>query len=262
MKNFHFKWIIVWFFLNSTFSLAVEIHYIKVPNAVQNNTNRPTILDCKYSIRPDDSELVVQWYLNEELVYQWIPPNKPQSLGVLKDEVDLEYTATDDPKTVYRSVKLNNPTSNMAGEYKCSVSTLGDQDSALKSMIVFEPEQHLNIRKTMDQKYVNFTCQASEVYPSPKLVLYKQSNEDIHSKMWISTTQWDIKKNPETRKYTMFIVGTEKLSEIDPGTLVFCELKIPKTEYVKIKSLLYYPDGQTITIYKINRGQLFYKNNY
>lgn len=59
--------------------------------------------------------------------------------------------------------------------------------------------------------------------------------------MRLSITEWDIKRNPDNRKYTMFIVGTDKVSELDPGTLIHCELKIPGTGYVKLKSFLYYP---------------------
>ncbi|CAG9762369.1 unnamed protein product [Ceutorhynchus assimilis] len=226
---------------------AIEINYVKVPNAVKNNTHRPVILDCNYSIRPDDTELVVQWFLNEELVYQWIPPNKPQSTGLLKNNVDLNYKATDDPKTVYRALKIINPSTDLAGEYKCLVSTLGDHDSRMKNMIVFEPENQMIIRQTADEKYVNFTCLATDVYPSPKLSLYKDVG---HSRMRLSITEWDLKRNPDTQKFTMFITGTEKISDLDLGMLIHCELKIPGTGYVKLKSLLYYPD-----LYKTGYGK-------
>ncbi|ENN70680.1 hypothetical protein YQE_12625, partial [Dendroctonus ponderosae] len=236
-----YKWVSYCLYWMYTRSLAIEINYVKVPNAVKNDSNRAVVLDCNYSIRPDDTELVVQWYLNEDLVYQWIPPNKPQSLGLLKDGVDLAYRATDDPNTVYRAMKIMNPTTNIAGEYKCLVSTLGDHDSRMKNMIVFEPETQLTIKKSMDDKYVNFTCLANDLYPSPKLLLYKGAKNDFHSRMRLSITEWDIKRNPDNRKYTMFIVGTNKISELDPGTLIHCELKIPGTGYVKLKSFLYYP---------------------
>ncbi|XP_050316388.1 uncharacterized protein LOC126750720 isoform X2 [Anthonomus grandis grandis] len=218
----------------------VEINYVKVPNAVKNDTNRPVILDCNYSIRPDDTDLVVQWFLNEELVYQWIPPNKPQSIGMLKNAVDLNYTATDDPTTVYRAVKILNPTTQLAGEYRCLVSTLGDHDSRMKNMIVFEKQ--IFISKASDEKFVNFTCTVSDVYPAPKMVLFKDVQNDIHSRMRLSIIEWDLKKNPITERYSMSIVGTHKLNELDPGTLIHCELKIPGTGYVKLKSLLYYPE--------------------
>lgn len=94
-------------------------------------------MDCHYSVRPDDSDLVVKWFLNNDIVYQWIPPQKPQSLGRLKNRVDLEYKASDDPKSIYRALKILNPTNDIAGEYKCFVSTFADEDFSMKNMIVF-----------------------------------------------------------------------------------------------------------------------------
>ncbi|KAJ8965828.1 hypothetical protein NQ314_003875 [Rhamnusium bicolor] len=116
---------------------SIQINYIKVPPAVKNNSNNPVILDCNYSVRPDDTDLVVKWFLNDDTVYQWIPPQKPQSLGLLKDRIDLQYEATDDPKSVYRAIKIDNPTHDVAGEYKCFVSTFTDEDFTIKHMIVF-----------------------------------------------------------------------------------------------------------------------------
>lgn len=79
----------------------------------------------------------MKWFLNEEVVYQWIPPKKPQSSGVLADKVDLSYEVSVDPKTSHRALKILNPTSEMAGEYKCMVSTFTDEDFSSKRMIVY-----------------------------------------------------------------------------------------------------------------------------
>lgn len=119
---------------------AIQINYIKVPIAVQNNSNSPIILDCYYSLRPDDTDLVLKWFLNENLVYQWIPPQKPQSFGALKNKLNLTYKASDDPKSVYRAMYVLNPTTEIAGEYKCYVSSFTDEDFSIRNMIVFGKE--------------------------------------------------------------------------------------------------------------------------
>lgn len=116
---------------------AVQINYVKVPIAVKNNSNSPVILDCHYSLRPDDTELVVKWFLNEDLVYEWIPPNIPQSFGLLKDKLDLSYKSCDDPKCVHRAMLVFNPTTEISGEYKCHVSASTDEDYGVKNMTVF-----------------------------------------------------------------------------------------------------------------------------
>lgn len=94
-------------------------------------------MDCNYSVRSDDTHLVVKWFLNEDPVYQWIPPKKPQSLGVLRDRVDTNYSVSNDDKMAYRAMKILNPTTDIAGTYKCAVSTFADEDFSEKNMIVF-----------------------------------------------------------------------------------------------------------------------------
>lgn len=115
----------------------MQINYIKVPPAVKNNSGQPAILDCNFSFRSDDSELVVKWMLNDQVVYRWIPPQKPQVMGVLKGRLDLDYQVTRDPRSSRRAMKIRNPTTDVAGEYKCFVSTFADEDYSARNMTVF-----------------------------------------------------------------------------------------------------------------------------
>ncbi|GJQ76183.1 hypothetical protein Trydic_g1926 [Trypoxylus dichotomus] len=231
-----------YFVLVLTTCSAVQINYTKVPQAIRNNTGSSIILDCNYSIRPDDSELVVKWFLNNELVYQWVPPKQPQSLGVLKDRLDLFYKVTGDPKTAHRALKIFNPTTDIAGEYKCYVSTFADEDFNSKTMIVFEPERSLILEKKRPYStYQNFTCQASEVYPQPTVFLFKDAEEhDVYDKTSLESVEWTTKKH-SNGKFSVTVTSTIKSSKLDYGSLIFCELRIPGTGYVKRESLLYYP---------------------
>lgn len=110
---------------------------MNVPSAVRNNSEDPIILDCDYSVRPDDQDLVVKWFLNDVVVYQWIPPQEPQGLGILRDKLDIGFKATSDPKTVHRALKISKPTTELAGDYKCFVSTFADEDFLSKKLIIF-----------------------------------------------------------------------------------------------------------------------------
>ncbi|CAG9813524.1 unnamed protein product [Phaedon cochleariae] len=221
---------------------AIQINYIKVPVAVKNDSNRPVIMDCNYSLRPDDSDLVVKWYLNDVLVYQWIPPQQPQSFGPLKDRLDLTYRATDDPKSVYRAMKIVNPTDEVAGEYKCFVSTFTDEDFSVRHMKVFVPEKSFDIFKSsFDEQFTNFTCLASEVYPAPKLLMYK-TYKDEFNKVRFPTIHRELTKH-NTRLFSSYVIATAPTKTLNPGTLILCEVRIPGTGYVRIKSLLYYPEG-------------------
>lgn len=128
------------YILNHTISetaVSVHINYIKVPSAVKNNSGEPVILDCNFSYRTDDIDLVVQWLFNDETVYKWIPHQKPQAMGRFKGKLDLTYAITDDPKTAHRAMKILNPSTNETGEYKCVVSTFTDEDFSARNMTVF-----------------------------------------------------------------------------------------------------------------------------
>lgn len=44
---------------------------------------KPVILDCEYSVDDDEEGLVVKWYFNKNIVYQWIPKvNSPTESGL------------------------------------------------------------------------------------------------------------------------------------------------------------------------------------
>ncbi|VEN50990.1 unnamed protein product [Callosobruchus maculatus] len=239
--------VFAWFFI--TFEVwvqvtGIQINYIKVPMAVKNDSKSAIVLDCDYSLRPDDTYLVVKWYLNDDLVYQWTPPQAPQSFGPLKNKVDLKYRASGDQNSMYRAMKIFNPTTEIAGEYKCFVSTFTDEDFSMKNMIVFVPESAMEITQTSYDHSVNFTCAATEVYPTPKLFMYKDFRDDHHNgKNRLQTVHWDISKTNGGR-YNVYIVATERTANLKPGTLIGCELRIPGTGYVKIKSHLFYPVGK------------------
>lgn len=133
--------------------LAVHINYIKVPSAVQNNSGQPVILDCNFSYRTDDIDLIVKWLLNDEVVYKWIPPQKPQALGYFKHKIDINYTITDDPRTAYRAMKIINPITSDAGEYKCFISTYSDEDFSTRNMTVFGKTMIRIIKEKLQHYY-------------------------------------------------------------------------------------------------------------
>ncbi|KAB0804357.1 hypothetical protein PPYR_01327 [Photinus pyralis] len=226
---------------------AVQINYIKVPSAVQNDSEHSIILECNYSLRPDDAGLVVKWFLNDAVVYQWIPPKEPQALGVMKGKLNLDYVSSNDPKMMYRSMNIINPTTELAGEYKCTVSTFTDEDFSLKNMIVFVPETSLELSHSgFSNKQINFTCTASEVYPEPKLIIFKDVKDEYHDRKYLDAVEWSTSRLPSGR-FSLTTTTSVLLDTISPGSLVHCDLKIPGTGYVKRKTMLYYPINSTIT---------------
>lgn len=122
---------------------GVQITSLQVPAQVRNGSGNAVILDCEYSLRPDDltavSGLVIKWFFNNgpAPVYQWIPGKKPQELGILRGRLKLEYKASQNVATMHRALYIVNPTTELSGDYKCYVSTFQEEDFMIKRMIVF-----------------------------------------------------------------------------------------------------------------------------
>jgi hypothetical protein len=70
-------------------------------------------------------------------VYQWIPRQKQQDLGILKGRLYLSHRASDHGATMHRSLYIPNSTTDLSGEYKCLMSTFDDEDFTTKKMVVF-----------------------------------------------------------------------------------------------------------------------------
>jgi hypothetical protein len=118
-----------------------------LPLVIRNGTVNNVVLDCDYALNDDDyatneknpGALVVKWFFNNDPapVYQWIHSKKPQGLGVLNGKLNLEYRISDDNATMYRALQIINPTTELSGEYKCTVSTFDDERSQTRKMIIY-----------------------------------------------------------------------------------------------------------------------------
>lgn len=98
------------------------------------NSKRPNLsapeftLDCEYDVEPDENNLVIKWFLNNTLVYQWIPPRSPTALALFKNRIKKNFTLSEDPLKRHRGVTVIKPTLNFSGEYSCSVQTFQSSD--------------------------------------------------------------------------------------------------------------------------------------
>jgi hypothetical protein len=118
-----------------------------LPLVIKNGTVRNAVLDCDYALNDDDyasneknpGALVVKWFFNNDPapVYQWIHSKKPQGLGVLNGKLNLEYRVSNDNATMYRALQIINPTTELSGEYKCTVSTFNEERSQTRKMIIY-----------------------------------------------------------------------------------------------------------------------------
>lgn len=50
---------------------SVKINHLQVPQMIEHG--KRVLLDCDFTLEENDQDLVVKWYFNKTLVYQWIP---------------------------------------------------------------------------------------------------------------------------------------------------------------------------------------------
>ncbi|XP_067012799.2 uncharacterized protein [Anabrus simplex] len=223
---------------------AVKITDLRVPPAVRNGSGG-ALLDCEYSLRQEelkpDSGLVVKWFFNNEPapVYQWIPGQKPQELGILQGRLNLGYRASDHRSAMHRALYIVNPTIELSGEYKCFVSTFKDEDFLTKNMVVFAPGENLRVvGEVVDKDNVNISCSAENVYPKPEMLLYQLGVKDNR------TQQLRGVKGLSTMHSGLFEIHANQLlhhTQLSTPTEFECELSIPEVNYKVTKDLEYYP---------------------
>lgn len=117
---------------------AVKIVKLAVPEIIQYGVQDAITLDCDYNVT-NTNGLVLKWFFRNKIrpVYQWIPGQKPQDLGILKGRVDLLYRASSDPIKMHRALRIVKLNTDISGDYTCVVSTFSGEDSKTKQMIVF-----------------------------------------------------------------------------------------------------------------------------
>ncbi|GBP83819.1 hypothetical protein EVAR_57002_1 [Eumeta japonica] len=104
--------------------VALYIKQLKVPSEVKYGSEDPVILDVEYDLEHENnnrSGLVVKWLMGDHnhLVYQWIPPFKPQGSGSWKDFIDTNYVASSGRYTLNTDRRVN-----MKRTYTPSLSTV------------------------------------------------------------------------------------------------------------------------------------------
>ena len=98
----------------------------------------PVILDCDYDMgKSKTTGLVIKWYVNQELLYQWIFGHKPRGSDEFRKYIDETYKASNDPNEMYRAVKLVRLGHELSGSVRCSISTQYAEAEATREMLVY-----------------------------------------------------------------------------------------------------------------------------
>ncbi|XP_075226912.1 uncharacterized protein LOC142327600 [Lycorma delicatula] len=225
---------------------GVQIKALRVPETVRNGSEA-AVLDCEYTLTPEEAKalstagLVLKWFFNNgpEPVYQWIPGQKPQELGLLKGRLDLQYEASNQAGTMYRALRIIRPTTDLSGEYKCTVSTFHTEDFMVKKMIVYAPEKTLEvIQAQAELDAVNISCKALGLFPEPRMTLFKII--DIEQRVPMDGVSTKMTPRGEAG---YDITATARLhdEELNTTAVIECLVSLPGTPYTKTKTMTYYP---------------------
>ncbi|XP_018494830.1 uncharacterized protein LOC100900492 [Galendromus occidentalis] len=178
-----FGWIVI-FVVNIVES--VRIVNLAVPRLVQNGTTPSVVLDCIYSYTEEDQQLVVKWFFNQDPkpIYQWIPDLSKRAYSksrVFDGHINRSYEATEDPNTKFRALNILRPSTEMSGNYSCSVTSLMGQDTRTQDMIVYAKPRifDLSLLRADHSEETRFRCKIEGVFPEPLLHMYRMERTQI-----------------------------------------------------------------------------------
>ncbi|XP_072760561.1 uncharacterized protein [Anoplolepis gracilipes] len=212
---------------------GTSIKSLDVPYIVRNGTG-PVDLICIYEIDKDDNGLVIKWFHEAYQIYQWIPPMPPQDIGIIEG---LAEYPIENPYS-HSIIRLKTITTDMAGEYMCTISTFQYEASASSKMIVYVPESEMMVRTyPFNKTHVNLTCVVTGARPRPSLKLYVEGVErnDCESDYESSESSTDWYKDDPRVSLDVIVEDMQ-----DPA-VVECEMLIPNTEYKRRERIVYYP---------------------
>lgn len=116
----------------------INITQVNVPRLASADSRDPVILDCDYDMgKSKNTGLVIKWYVNQELIYQWIHGYKPKGSDEFRKYIDETYKASSDPNEMYRAVKLVRLGHELSGNVRCVISTQYDEAEASREMLVY-----------------------------------------------------------------------------------------------------------------------------
>ncbi|XP_015110348.1 uncharacterized protein LOC107036725 [Diachasma alloeum] len=229
--------IYVFFFIGLLFKEVepIKITKVQIPSVVRAGTEEPIILDCQYSMDGSSNlALVVKWYVNGEILYQWIHGRAPQGSEEFQQYIDKSYKASTNPDMEYRAVKLVRPSHDLSGKVRCSISTQDGEDEAEGELLVYSPERSLQIAEPIsndETKQLSVTCLAEDVYPLP-IITIRRDNQTIKDQKVYHNEKQD-------RRYNVGVLAVIPMEKMELPTKFQCEIHIAAANYTSIREYVY-----------------------
>ncbi|KAK0170099.1 hypothetical protein PV328_010702 [Microctonus aethiopoides] len=205
----------------------IKITSVEIPSIVRAGTDESIILDCKYDMESSsNAALVVKWYVNQELIYQWIHGSKPKGSDEFQQYIDETYKASSDPNTMYRAVKLVRPGHELSGKVRCSISSQDDETDAEKHMLVYSTEKVFRLSHPTtngDSTQLTTTCLAEDLYPLPNVTLHRDNQLISEQKQYY--------KNKTDGRFSVEVEANLPTEHLKLPTTFRCEITIEEANY-------------------------------
>jgi len=204
--------------------LSVEITNFRVPDhiVIDDPTPEDLVLDCEYRLQPGETNLVVKWLKDSEIIYQWIQGRPPKSFPNVRMEINESYVVSDDENQKYRALVIQNPTWNATGKYRCLVQTRQSADKMEGHLQVIDISNiTFTVEDDIDEDDLQVKCTIENIYPQPKLRI-KNDDENVHIKS-------EIFGRRSNGYYNVTALGILKHTE--KGEKLSCTLLVPGTNF-------------------------------
>lgn len=176
-----------------------------------------------------DSGIVIKWYHNQKQIYEWIPPLSPRDMGIMKGLIEYPWENINRPHS-HSILEIKNITTNLSGEYTCTISTFQDEDSKSANVIVYVPVNNVTMKTELyNETHLNISCETFGAHPSPKLKILINGLEVEGETNYSS----DYYENPRTRHH--LLMGIPKNS-----SLLECEIQIPQVNYKRSEKIFHH----------------------
>ncbi|XP_044016472.1 uncharacterized protein LOC122857959 isoform X2 [Aphidius gifuensis] len=182
-----------------------------------------------------NDDLVVKWYVNDDLLYQWIYGSKPRASEEYMHYIDSTYNASTDPNMEYRAVKLIKPSHLITGKIRCSISAQDGEDEASRDMLVYSPEKVFRLlhpKMSHDSRLLIAKCLAEDIFPKPIIKILRDNQTVEEQKV-------NYKLNPDDGRYSAETVVELRMAEIQLPTTFECQVSIKSANYTSNRKYVY-----------------------
>ncbi|XP_014220511.1 uncharacterized protein LOC106648272 [Trichogramma pretiosum] len=215
--------------------ISISITKVDIPYVVRAGSPDPVVLDCNYDLGNSKTQgLVIKWFVNQDVLYQWIHGKNPAGSDEFQKYIDASYRASNDTRSEYRAVKLVRPGHELSGNIKCIISTIFDEVEAVRKMLVYSPEKVLRIHQPMMNETTNrliVSCSAEDLFPKPRIIIYWNRKPIKYQEQRY--------KNKTDGRYSAEAVGVLEADKVKLPALFRCEVSIPEANYTSFQEYVY-----------------------